>query len=115
MADIKKFTGFIAPDGSLHDTAAKASAYTKELKAKEALKELFAGMEFPEERFPEIYQDDRGNEVIAFPDLRPMLERIVFENRAAIVKAFEQNVKLRDRKPNKKKAAVTIETIAEAA
>ena len=94
MTDIKKFTGFIAPDGTTHTTEKAAVAYTKDLKVKAALAAAFAvgyvGM-------PDATQDD--------DTLRADLAAFLFDNRTAILAAFNTEVLMRKpRAANKVKA-----------
>lgn len=98
MADIKKFTGYIATDGSTHETLAKAQKYADELKIKEALKTAF----------PEgCLKDDKnahdvdGGRYLALDD--SSIPDWLFANRDAITAAFNQ--KARTRAPRKPKAA----------
>ena len=95
MADIRKFTGFIAPDGSTHDTIGKATAHTRNLKVKEALQKQFGNVT-PGTHGNSVSQDDRDNFVI-YPEQLP---EFLFTHRDAIAACFKQDVKLREsRKP----------------
>lgn len=96
MTDIKRFTGFIAPDGTTHTTEKAAIAYTKDLKVKAALATAFGtgclagGVE-----------DDRGSNVLYDDDVAAFL----FDNRTAILAAFNTEVLMRKpRAANKVKA-----------
>lgn len=49
MSDIKKFTGFIAIDGSTHSTLKSAQDHTRDFKIRKALEEKFAGLSITSE------------------------------------------------------------------
>lgn len=101
-ADIKKFTGFIAPDGSTHDTIKKATEYTKNLKVKEALAATLGESITPATHGSSVSQDDRDMFVV-YPRNMP---DFLLENREMILAAFNQDVTLRA--PRKKKAPVAV-------
>lgn len=98
MADIKKFTGFIAPDGSTHKTASDAIAYTRDLKIKEALNIAAQSMHLRN-------RDDRDHACL-YPD---DIAEFLIENMDAIQKAFSQSVVLRDRAKPKKAKKVPVD------
>lgn len=110
MADIKKFTGYIAPDGSTHDTIKKATDYTRELKIKEALA-LFKGTLNEDSCW--VGSDGQGP-VVCADDLPAFL----YANKDAIIAAFNPEVLLRA--PRKKReaksgsATMTAEPLTEA-
>lgn len=100
MAEIRKFTGFIAPDGSTHDTIKKATEHTRNLKIKAALDKAF-GNAVPGNQ-PLIQQDDR--DLFVLP--ADFIPQFIFDNREAILACFKQDVKLREsRKPKAATAA----------
>lgn len=96
MADIKRFTGFIAPDGSTHDTIKKATEYTRELKIKEALADF--ALVLPEVNVG-VAKDGAGNHAVYVSDLPAFL----LAHKDDIQAAFNQDVLLRA--PRKKRAA----------
>ena len=96
-ADIKRFTGFIAPDGSTHDTLKKATDHTRELKIKEALQQ-FANIEAAVDTG--VSHDDRDNTVVFADDMPSFL----FAHQEAILAAFNQEVLLRKKREPKPKA-----------
>lgn len=106
MADIKRFTGFIAIDGSTHDTLAKATAHTKEVKIGLALKEFAVAVSSNPVGFS---VDDRDNHVLYPEDLPNFL----LKHRVAIQAAFNQSVVMRDAKSGKKAVVKTVKATAE--
>lgn len=99
MADIKRFTGFIAPDGSTHETLKKATDYTRELKVKEALKD-FANIK--SEDTPEFQTgvDAEGDQFVYVQDLPLFL----YTYKEKILAAFNQDVLMRKKREPKAKA-----------
>lgn len=91
MADIRRFTGFIAPDGTTHDTIKKATEYTRDLKVKEALSE-FAAAPIGNG----VSETDRGGAVIYVGDIPEFL--LFYKDK--IKTAYNQDVVMRaPRKP----------------
>ncbi len=104
MADIKRFTGFIAPDGTTHSSLTAATNYTRELKIKEALAE-FASIK--SEDTPEFQTgiDAAGDQIIRVEDL-PLFLRVYKDK---ILAAFNQDVQMRA--PRKAKLPKVVENI----
>lgn len=90
-ADIRKFTGFIAPDGTTHDTLKKASDYTKELKVKAALAAFANVMPYSNIGVITDGEDGNGSAVVYASNLPEFL----LAHRAEILAAFNQEVTLR--------------------
>lgn len=106
MADVKKFTGYTASDGTHHDSFKKASDHTVLVKIKEALKAKFASPT-PANHGSSVSQDDRDNFVI-YPE---SVVDFLFDNRAAILEALTQSVTKRaPRKPRVAAAKSSNET-----
>lgn len=82
MSDIRRFTGFLAPDGSTHDTEKKAIEYTRLLKIRAALDERFKGFEVGE---------DGSADIKAAADF-------IFEQRAAILACLNPEVLTRKKR-----------------
>jgi hypothetical protein len=92
MADIRKFTGFVAIDGTTHTTIKAAIEHTRAFKIKEALKAfepLLACSKKSEESG--VDEDDGGNLAI-YPSGLPAF---LFNNREAIMAAFNQEAVIR--------------------
>lgn len=89
MADFKRFTGFIAPDGTTHETLAKVKQHVLKLKVTEAA-DKFAQAAFDE------------NFGITTPG---QLREFLLTHQDAIKAIFAQSV--RERAASKKKAVVT--------
>lgn len=88
VADIKRFTGFIAPDGSTHDSIKKATDYTRELKIKAAL----ADFALVTSHNPGVSETDAvGGNAVYVEDLPAFL----LAHRADILAAFNQDVLMR--------------------
>lgn len=110
-ADIKRFTGFIAPDGSTHDSIKKATDYTRELKIKEALAEF---LKVTPETNPGVNKDPHGELAIYVHTLPDFL----FHHKADILAAFNQDVLMRaprqvkKRVPNAETQAAMVEARA---
>ncbi|UUZ75453.1 hypothetical protein LP414_27440 [Polaromonas sp. P1(28)-13] len=90
MADIKRFTGFIAPDGSTHDTIKKATEHAKAVKVKDALVAEFTNIT-PHTHGNNVTEDDVGMFVVGSADM-PMF---LLDNRERILACFNQEVLLR--------------------
>lgn len=89
---IRKFTGFIAADGTTHDTMKKAIQYANDQKVKEALSAF------------NIKADEGGNAIVRMEEMGDYL----FSNREAIQAAFNAKAAVRKtRTPKAKKAAAT--------
>lgn len=97
IADIRKFTGFIAPDGTTHDTLKKATEYTRYLKVKLALADFAL---VSQETNVGVSQTDEGSAVVFTTDLPAFL----LAHREDILAAFNQDVSLRAPKKPKVKA-----------
>lgn len=104
-AGIRKFTGFIAADGSTHDTMKKAVQYANDQKVKEALNAQFsevdsetAGAHDVEGQYYAIGADG--------------LATFLFANRAAIQAAFDSKVTVRKPRTTKAKPASNDSLIA---
>jgi hypothetical protein len=100
-ADIRKFTGFLAPDGSTHETVKKAIEYTRDLKVKEALADF--GLVTPESS--EGVSDGENGYVIHVENLPAFLAA----HRADIELAFNQEVSMRS--PRKPKGASVLKSL----
>lgn len=86
MADVRKFTGFIAIDNTHHNTMKAASDHTREVKIKAAL-EQFKVSDSPLAERPE----DNTKKTVFLSDMPTWL----YENREAIKAAFAQDVVIR--------------------
>lgn len=93
MADFKKFTGFVTPDGKTHATAKAASDHVRDQKINEALTAAFSDLT----KVPNTTEDNSGNPAIY--DAPTFLAA----NRELIQKCFAAEV--RRRAPRTKKAA----------
>lgn len=98
-AGIRKFTGFIAADGSTHDTMKKAVQYANDQKVKEALNAF---------NVPATEGTDVG--VIRMDQIGEYL----FSNRIAIQAAFNAKAAVRKTRTPKAKKVVTTATTASA-
>lgn len=109
MADFKRFTGFIAPDGTTHETLAKVKQHVLKLKIEEAA-EKFAKLAF-ENALNSLANEHR----VGFSDMNPGagdyipgiadaedLTAFLIEHQAAIQAIYAQSV--RERAVPKKKA-----------
>lgn len=94
MADIKRFTGFIAIDGSTHDSLGKATSHTKDVKIKTALEEFAKGVAADPVHFT---KDDRDNDVL-YPENLP---DFLAAYRVQIMAAYNQTVVMREPRPKK--------------
>jgi hypothetical protein len=110
MADFKRFTGFIAPDGTTHDTLAKVKQHVLRLKIDEAA-EKFAKSVFLDAQasaaggtmglgFSDMDNRAMPNPGITGPD---DLREFLLAHQDAIKAIFAQSV--RERAASKKKAA----------
>ena len=105
MADIKRFTGFIAPDGTTHDNLKKATEYTQRLKIKEALAEF--SKVIPEVN-PGVTETDSGYVGVLAGDIPVFL----LAHKDDILAAFNQEVLMRaPRKVREKKEKVPKEVL----
>lgn len=91
VADIRRFTGFIAPDGTTHDSIKKATDYTRDLKIKAALADFALVIPGANEGVTTDDEDGRGNPVIYVEDLPAFL----LAHKADILAAFAQDVLMR--------------------
>lgn len=99
-ADIRKFTGFIAADGSTHESMTKARAHADDLKIKSALTASFSKLNTSQ---ASVYQPDgTDGHVVHENDMADWL----FANRVAITAALSVRATTRaPRKPRSTKAA----------
>jgi hypothetical protein len=102
MADIKRFTGFIAPDGTTHSSLTAATNYTNELKVKESLSQ-FAFAVATDDEDSTVSITSEGNNAVYVEDL----PKFLLENRDAILAAFGQKATLRAPRGSKKKAVAS--------
>lgn len=99
MSDVKRFTGFIAIDGSTHTNLKQATDHSREVKVKKALKDAF-GTQLV------VPADMPTHELENNPELVVNLDEYIFNNRAAILSALNQQVTTRKpRTPKAKKPA----------
>ena len=97
MSDVKRFTGFIAVDGSTHNTLKQATDHSREVKVKRALAEAFAAQVVTPADVPE--HELRTDQIIT-------LDAYIYANRDAILAALNQEVTTRKpRTPKAKKPA----------
>lgn len=97
MSDVKKFTGFIAVDGSTHTSMKAATEHSRIVKTKKALAEAFGGQLVSPADVPNHELEDR-------PDLIVKLDEFIFSNRLAIQFALNQEVTTRKPRTPKVKA-----------
>lgn len=93
MSDVQKFSGYIAADGTHHKTQKLAIAASLEFKTKAALADAFVGLT--------VYGDD------THPDQqtgKPLAEYL-YEFRAQILDALNQEVLTRKKRTPKPKVA----------
>lgn len=95
---IRKFTGFIAADGTTHDTMKKAVQHANDQKVKEALNAF------------NIKADEEGNVIIRMEEMGEYL----FNNRVAIQAAFNAKATVRKTRTPKAKKVVATATTASA-
>jgi hypothetical protein len=108
MSDIKKFTGFIAPDGTTHTTMQKATAYTLDLKIKLALEDFKL---VTNATSAGVSEDDAGSAAI-YPEDLPLF---LFAHKADIMAAFKPEVTTRKKRVAKVPGAVKVAKVAKAA
>ena len=97
MSDVKRFTGFIAIDGSTHNTLKQATEHSREVKVKKALAESFGNQLVTPSDVPEHELSEAHVQT---------LDAYIFANSAAILSALNQQVTTRKpRTPKAKKAA----------
>jgi len=100
-ADIRRFTGFIAPDGTTHDSIKKATDHTRDLKIKAALADFaLVALEVNEG-----VSTHEGHLVIFTEDLPAFL----LAHKADILAAFNQDVLMRAPRQFKAKAVAAAE------
>jgi hypothetical protein len=93
MSDVKKFTGFIAVDGSTHTSLKSATDHSRTVKIQTALKEKFGNLTVAESS--RDLDETGGVELDAF----------IFANREAILVALNQEVTTRKKRTPKAKPA----------
>lgn len=104
MADVKKFTGFIAIDGSTHTTSKSAVEHSRQVKIQKALADKFSGMCVDSLIATETPED--------FVDL----PTFIYANRDSILACLNQDVLTRKKRtPNKAKAVEAANDAAPAA
>lgn len=86
MSDVKKFTGFIAVDGSTHTNLKAATEHSRTVKVKKALADAFAGKLVTPADVPE--------HELTSEQIDP-LDEFIFANREAILAALNQEVTTR--------------------
>lgn len=92
MSDVKKFTGFIAIDGSTHNTLKAATEHTRQVKIQRALAEKFTGTVVMDST--PRYDEQEGVDMPTF----------IYANRATILACLNQEVQTRKKRaPNKPK------------
>jgi len=104
MADIKSFTGFIAPDNTTHTTFAKAVEHTKTLKVIAALEAAFNDSNFNHDT-ASVSEGENGYPCVYASSMPAFL----LANREKILACFNQTVQLRaPAKSRKKDASKTV-------
>lgn len=108
MADIKRFTGFIAPDGSTHTSMKKATEHTTAIKVLEALKKDFG--EISSHTHGENVRDglNDGTPGVSCEDM-PMF---LLDNREKIEACFAASATLRAPRQKKKVKTDAPQTLA---
>ena len=96
MSDVKKFTGFIAIDGSTHTSQKAAVEHSRQVKVQTALKEKFGTCDVLENNRP--FHEQEGQEV--------NLADFIYANRESILAALNQEVLTRKKRTPKAKPAV---------
>lgn len=86
MSEVKKFTGYIAIDGSHHEKLQNAVSHTRDHKIKEALRHEFDSLVVTD-------GDHDAN--------TSSLDEFIFKNRESILKALNQDVLLRKKRTPK--------------
>ncbi|OAD82944.1 hypothetical protein ATN89_17145 [Comamonas thiooxydans] len=89
MSDVKAFTGFIAVDGSTHNSRSAAIAHSREVKIKAALQKSFHILTVKNGETGETFN----------------LDEFIYTNRDEIVAALNQEVLTRKKRAPNKKAA----------
>ena len=92
MSDIKKFTGYVSSDGKTHNSQKAAVAHEQELKTKKALNEAFNGQA--------VFL---GTHSVEDQSGIP-LDQFLYDNRAIVLAALNQEVLLRKKRTPKVKA-----------
>lgn len=105
MSDVKRFTGFIAVDGSTHNTLKHATDHSREVKVKKALAEAFAAQVVTPADVPE--HELRADEIIT-------LDAYIYENRDVILAALNQEVTTRKPRTSKAKKVAAPAALAAA-
>lgn len=108
--EVKKFTGFIAVDGSTHKTVKEAMDHSRAVKTKAALTAIAEGVlaSQPNDAMG-VSSDESGSSVIYPEDLPTFLSA----HREAILAAFNQEVRMRG--PGRKKVVKPVEAATPAA
>lgn len=102
MSDVKKFTGFIAIDGSTHTTLKPATEHSRQVKIQRALAEKFTGPVVLDGAPGSPSYEDQAE--LSMPDF-------IYANRAVIQACLNQDVQTRKKRaPNKPKTAPAGET-----
>lgn len=95
MSDVKRFTGFIAIDGSTHTSAKAAIEHSRTVKIQNALKEKFGAYDVLESN--RAFHEQEGQEV--------SLADFIYANRESILAALNQEVLTRKKRTPKAKPA----------
>ena len=96
MSDVKKFTGFIAVDGSTHTSQKAAIEHSRQVKIQTALKEKFGALVVGSHTIIDVGVTEQ-NPVAWLADF-------LYENRDSIIEALNQEVLTRKKRaPNKAK------------
>lgn len=90
MSDVKKFTGFIAIDGSTHTTLKSATEHSRQVKVQKALEFKFAKMAVIGE------EDEPGSAGVDLPTF-------IYANRDEILACLNQEVLTRKKRAPKAK------------
>lgn len=88
MSDVRKFTGFIAIDGSTHTTLKSATECSRQVKIQKALAEKFSGLSVDSAETPAGAVD---------------LPTFIYANRDAILACLNQDVLTRKKRAPKAK------------
>lgn len=102
MADVKRFTGFIAIDGTTHTNAKAAIEHSRQVKTQTALKEKFGNLMVTE-----------GDGAVEGEGIS--LDDFIYANRDMILAALNQEVLTRKKRTPKAKAAPVVEAVVEEA
>lgn len=107
MSDVKKFTGFIAVDGSTHTSMKSATEHSRVVKVKAALAASFGDQLVSPADVPDHQLEDS-------PELVQTLDQFIYSNREAILAALNQEVTTRKpRTPKAKVKAAAEESVTE--